>query len=415
MTAKRKNRVTFAGRKISIYKWQHPASGKPGWRFSWRDAEGKRRYVTRDTLEAAEAAALAKLQAQDNGSREWLELPEPRLRWLQQVHRLAEAHPDEEHAVLQFLRNRRKSGNVVGAVDRFGAFKTTEAGEETPHLRTLRLMLEAMAQHFATSTVADIHAPELTAWWTARGKGLSAKRRKDIRSGLVSFWKWAQGEGIAGTDAVTVAARLPNPKLGTQERRVLSPEELQKIMVQVRPEWRAWVILGAFAGLRPEEIAPSSDKVATKRGLRIEEIDWKFNVIRLPAEVSKAGKRPRNIPLNEACRTGLEWAGIQPGMTGAVVLRNPSDHKELERLGKLLFGGKWPQDALRHSYGSCRNAMIRNLPQVAEEMGNSVEMLHRHYHNPRTEEEGTAWFAVRPPSAICGSSADHRPRAVANE
>lgn len=83
MTAKRKNRVTFAGRKISIYKWQHPASGKPGWRFSWRDAEGKRRYVTRDTLEAAEAAALAKLQAQDNGSREWLELPEPRLRWLQ--------------------------------------------------------------------------------------------------------------------------------------------------------------------------------------------------------------------------------------------------------------------------------------------------------------------------------------------
>jgi len=37
-------------------------------------------------------------------------------------------------------------------------------------------------------------------------------------------------------------------------------------------------------------------------------------------------------------------------------------------------------------------AILRDLGRVAEEMGTSVQMLHRHYHNPRAEDEGAAWF-----------------------
>ena len=48
-----------------------------------------------------------------------------------------------------------------------------------------------------------------------------------------------------------------------------------------------------------------------------------------------------------------------------------------------------------------RNAVLRNLPQVAEEMGTSETMLRRHYHNPRTTEEGTAWFNLRPEMIRC--------------
>jgi predicted urease superfamily metal-dependent hydrolase len=66
------------------------------------------------------------------------------------------------------------------------------------------------------------------------------------------------------------------------------------------------------------------------------------------------------------------------------------------RLGREVFKTGWPQDALRHSYGSYRNAMIRALPQVAEEMGTSENMLKKHYHNPKTKEEGEAWFGLRP-------------------
>jgi len=154
------------------------------------------------------------------------------------------------------------------------------------------------------------------------------------------------------------------------------------------------VVLGAFAGLRPEEIAPSTHKLADKRGLLCEELDWKFGVIRLPAEVSKV-KRPRIVPMNDALRDTLQWAGIEEGMTGPVCLQNPSRAGELARVGAAIFRGAWPQDALRHSYGSYRNAIVRSLDQVAEEMGTSVNMLHRHYHNPQAEEQGRAWFLIR--------------------
>ena len=44
--------------------------------------------------------------------------------------------------------------------------------------------------------------------------------------------------------------------------------------------------------------------------------------------------------------------------------------------------------------------MIRALPQVAEEMGTSETMLKKHYHNPKTKEEGEAWFGLRPSDLI---------------
>jgi hypothetical protein len=87
---------------------------------------------------------------------------------------------------------------------------------------------------------------------------------------------------------------------------------------------------------------------------------------------------------------------VKAGQTGLVCERNPTEFDETKRLGVAVFKTGWPQDAIRHSYGSFRNALIRNLPQVAEEMGTSEAMLRRHYHNPRTTEEGEAWFALRP-------------------
>lgn len=59
-----------------------------------------------------------------------------------------------------------------------------------------------------------------------------------------------------------------------------------------------------------------------------------------------------------------------------------------------MFRIGWPQDALRLSHGSYRNAIIRSLPQVAEELGTSDAMLRKHYHNPKPKEEEQAWFGM---------------------
>ena len=387
---RKRSKVTRNGKTLTVYPYGE------AWRFCWREREEMPwRYVTRATKKAAEEAAWEKLGEIDAGGLVWSALDGEARRFLESVHRLAK--PADFPAVLAFLESRRKSAEMVVSVARFMDWKIAGAGEETRHLGNVRRDLEAMAETFKGRCLVDVSDADLKGWWDKRVEGRAPKTRNEVRGNLVAFWNWAVWDGIHPKE-VTAAEKLPRVELGLCERRVLAPAELLELLNTVQAEWRPWAVLGAFCGLRPEEIAPPQKKGASKknkRGIRCEEIDWTFKVIRVPAEVSKVGT-PRHVPLSEAAVAFLGWAGIKPGMTGPVCVRNPSEQDETARLGREVFKTGWPQDALRHSYGSFRNAVIRNLPQVAEEMGTSETMLRRHYHNPRTLEEGAEWFGLRP-------------------
>jgi len=57
---------------------------------------------------------------------------------------------------------------------------------------------------------------------------------------------------------------------------------------------------------------------------------------------------------------------------------------------------KGKQDILRHSYGTHRMATVRNAHQVAEEMGNSVTIVRRHYDAVLEPSKATVWWHIRP-------------------
>lgn len=392
-------RVRDGNTHITVAPWTHPQSGAQRWRYAYRDlAGGPWRYRVFRTKEAAEVAALEQLRGQQTGTGILDGQSPARLRWLAEI---AAAVPEgEERKVLDFLANMTKSADVGESVARFGRSRESKAGEKTPHLRTVQALLEEFAAHFRGRMVMSIQLPELQAWFDSRTDGTGWKRKKDIRAALVQFYRWAKKEGIAGNDAVTVADRLP--EIGGQhgERKIMTTDQFVECAQMIGEDFRAWLVLGCFAGLRPEEICPATEKRSIKRGLRCEEIDWDFRVIRIAPEVSKV-KLPRIVPMSDALIAWLEWAGIAPGMEGPVCMVEPAKSGELARLGKLVFGGEWPRNACRHSYGSYRNAQIRDLAKVAEEMGSSVTMLHRHYHNPQPQEIGAAWFALRPSVPIC--------------
>ena len=65
----------------------------------------------------------------------------------------------------------------------------------------------------------------------------------------------------------------------------------------------------------------------------------------------------------------------------------------------------WLPDALRHSYASYRLAIIHDIPRLSLEMGNSPAIIKAHYLNLKHDDEGKAWFALRP-SALLGTSTD---------
>jgi hypothetical protein len=55
-------------------------------------------------------------------------------------------------------------------------------------------------------------------------------------------------------------------------------------------------------------------------------------------------------------------------------------------------------NALRHSYGSYRLAIIQDASKVSFEMGNSPKMVFEHYREIVTPEQALAWFAIMPPA-----------------
>jgi hypothetical protein len=59
-------------------------------------------------------------------------------------------------------------------------------------------------------------------------------------------------------------------------------------------------------------------------------------------------------------------------------------------------GVKRLHNGLRDSFISYRVAETKNIPQVAYEAGNSVEMIRSKYLEARTKAEAVAWFAVMP-------------------
>ncbi|HKJ90664.1 MAG TPA: site-specific integrase, partial [Oceanipulchritudo sp.] len=171
------------------------------------------------------------------------------------------------------------------------------------------------------------------------------------------------------------------------------------VLREVRPEWRLVVVLGFFAGLRPEQVAPAKSR--GKVGLDRSAIDDDDGVIYVSKAVSKT--RAHCVPLSDCLRSWLDWAGWMPGQIGKCHKgeRSMSGARETKRLGDLMNKAfkrdeGWPHDWLRHSYGSHRNAVVRNLAQVSEEMGTSPKMMDDHYHQPRPKEMGEAYFALRP-------------------
>lgn len=389
-------RVTKANTHVTVYPH------RDGWRFAWYCRESHSwKYVTRVKISAARAAAEKKIDEISSGSVSWALLSPGRLRFLEAVHR--ETRKEDEKAVLKFLEGRQKSAEVVESVRKFMRWKIEKAGELTPNLQNLQRHLELMAEKFSGKTVIDITSDELTGWWRKQWGHRKPKTRNDARASLVAFWNWCIMETLYPKE-VTPAERIPQATLDKHERRVITPDEFMALAAAIQPQHRSTIVLLAFSGFRPEEVCPPSKKGAKKkfkRGIRREEIDWEDNCIRVPDVVAKTGD-PRVIPLLPTARVWLEWAGICPRQSGPVCEENLAEIGETKRLGEVVFKTGWPQDALRHSYGSYRNAIVRSLSQVAEEMGTSVTMLKKHYHNPRSRSEGEAWFGLRPPES--GSS-----------
>ena len=227
------------------------------------------------------------------------------------------------------------------------------------------------------------------------GKKVGWRRRNKIHSLIITLFRFAKTERHLAQDRDTepeLVAKLGKPR-DAPPPRIFTPGELRIILANVEPDWLPWIVLGAFAGLRTAEI------------LRL---DWsdvlhQDALIHIREAVAKRTSRKhgdaRYVPMPDNLRA---WLKPWENETGPICDK-PRVDRFTGKLGKLLPGGHWGKNPLRHSWVSYRAAETANLPQVADEAGNSTEISRTAYRNPRMKREAVAWFNIYPDTETPGN------------
>ena len=113
-------------------------------------------------------------------------------------------------------------------------------------------------------------------------------------------------------------------------------------------------------------------------------------------EVKAAGSKKqlgrRIVPILPALAAYLQKIGV-PKSGRIVPNSNMQTRQELLAQRARL---EWKHNGCRHSFGSYRMADIKNVYQVAEEMGNSPAMVKKHYFQAVTKAEAARFWGIRP-------------------
>lgn len=296
-----------------------------------------------------------------------------------------QAAPPTEEIVREFiavLREKGRSDKYYEALERdlgYFANKFPDLQEATD--KTLHAYLQALRKKGPKGPKGE-PGPELP---------VGTRRRDNVRDAIVSLFNFAKKRKYLAEDRKTAADHLERINTGS-DITTYSPGQMVLLLENVSHAWRPWMAIAAFAGLRTSEI------------FRLEwsSIKWDQNVIAVSRRVARKIRISRKVPITKNLMT---WLLPYRNHHGRIYTPEPtwealeSRHgTELERLRKKT-GIIWEANALRHSFGSHRLAIVKSEAQVAMEMGNSVAKVRENYNDPKSEGESKTYFGLMPPES----------------
>jgi integrase len=242
--------------------------------------------------------------------------------------------------------------------------------------KQFRIVLDRFAQGF--NVEAHTVTPGLISTYLA-SLPLSERSKRNHRDVLRCFNRWLVLKAYLpkGTDWLENVQNYSARKLSPIQ--IYSPDEVTALL-RVAGNMTPFIAIAAFAGLRHAEISR----------LDWNEIDLEDGFIEVAAFKSKTGER-RLVPIKENLK---KW--LQPHrQTGGKVLKYENINKQLSKVARHAKIA-WKHNALRHSYISYRVAECADIPRVADEAGNSPQMIRQHYLRRVKPALAVQWFNIVP-------------------
>jgi integrase/recombinase XerD len=296
------------------------------------------------------------------------------------------------------LDQRRRSTTVNNLVSEFIENRRAR-GKSPTYLRDLETRLGRFKSTMGESVVSDLCAHDVDAW--IRSLNVGPQTQNNFRSVLSAAWAFAVKRGYTSSNIIREIERVDVVR---DHVPVFSVDQLTALLHNAPPECVPVLAIGAFAGLRPEEI----------NKLHWENVDLDERTIRVNATVSKTRKKR----FAEISHNLAAWLRPYTGKFGPVAPPN------LQRLRRATMArakiAHWPQDVLRHSFASAHYAFHRNPADTAMLLGHrDQDMLLTHYRDLMKRSEAVDYWNILPTTShsskivpLLDRSRSHRDRKV---
>jgi integrase len=339
-----------------------------------RTEGARKKFFTKESVAKAYVERLARQlgeyhsQALGLSDRQKLEASE--------CFRLLEGHNasllDAVHHYLTYLDQTRRSIPVSELFEEFLSIKQQD-NVSPKYLADLRSKLGRFVNSFHDTLVCNLTVAQIESW--IRSLAIGTVSRESYRRNVSVLLEFGRRRGYLRANP---AADIKIRRRPEGEVSVLTPDELRNLLSKCAPEIVPYVAICAFAGLRPSEAA----------SLLWLDIHLDTMQIEVRARHSKT-RRYRLVPIQPNLAA---WLTEFRSEDGSVYY----SRRRFREAYKAAGMDEWKMDILRHSYGTYRLPILKSADALALEMGNSPDVIFRHYRRPMNEASASAYFDLRP-------------------
>lgn len=244
------------------------------------------------------------------------------------------------------------------------------------YIGSLKPCFNRFAKSFVCN-IGDITTPQVKTWIDGIGK--EPQTRVNNRRMLNVLFEYAVEYGYAHDNPVK---KVKRPNLKPKDTPIYTPDQILKLLNVCEADILPCIAIGAFAGLRPNEILR----------LHWSDVDMIQKHIKVKTGIAKTASR-RIVPIQDNL---LSWLADYKDAKGKVWKGKYFPFYRKQKKTYIKAEVELLDDALRHSYGSYRLAQTQNAAQVALEMGNSETVVYKHYIELVTKADAQIYFDVKP-------------------
>ena len=253
----------------------------------------------------------------------------------------------------------------------------TNTNKRAGYVTNLRQYLDAWARGQEERSLASVTLDEIEAYVNKKESAGSRLTTINRLSTLFSFAVrkgWIVANPLKRVERPTIEDKLPT---------ILTDADTVKMLGHVHaklPRLVPWISLALFAGLRPEE----ADQITWDK------INLDAGTVLIDPSITKV-RNARTVHLESVAVAWLKIGGDLP-------LPRVSRRRALRKLRDFMGWEEWPKDVLRHTCASHWIALKKSYGAVAIEMGNSENILRKHYRAEVAQADCTKFWSLTPKS-----------------